>query len=70
MKITFDVDIYGDYFKINGAEQSIKDCSYPWSCLSRSLEGYIFLALLFALTAHLIKTYSGAMKLNTPYSIP
>ena len=42
MKITFDVDIYGDYFKINGAEQSIKDCSYPWSCLSRSLEGYIF----------------------------
>lgn len=29
MKITFDVDIHDDYFKINGAEQSIKDCSYP-----------------------------------------
>ncbi len=42
MKITFDVDIHNDYIKINGAEQSIKDCFYPWSCLSRSLEGYIF----------------------------
>lgn len=46
MKITFDVDIYGDYFKINGTKQSIKGCSYPWSCLSHSLGGYIFSTFL------------------------
>ena len=42
MKITFDVDIHDDYFKINGAKQSIKGCSYPWSCLSHSLNSYLF----------------------------
>lgn len=42
MKITFDVDIHDDYFKINGAKQSIKGCSYAWSCLSHSLGDYIF----------------------------
>ena len=42
MKITFDVDIHDDYFKINGAKQSIKGRSYPWSCLSHSLNSYLF----------------------------
>lgn len=42
MKITFDVDIHDDYFKINGTKQSIKNCSYPWHCLSRSLLSYLF----------------------------
>ena len=42
MKITFDVDIHDDYFKINGAKQSIKGCSYPWHCLSCSLRSYLF----------------------------
>lgn len=42
MKITFDVEIYDDYFKINGAKQSIKNYSYPWHCLSHSLLSYLF----------------------------
>ena len=49
MKITFDVDIHDDYFKINGAKQSIKGCSYPWSCLSHSLNSYIFNTFLYSL---------------------
>ncbi|HAU85875.1 MAG TPA: hypothetical protein DCW90_10335 [Lachnospiraceae bacterium] len=42
MKITFDVDIHDDYFEINGKKQTIKGCSYPWSCLSHSLNSYLF----------------------------
>ena len=49
MKITFDVDIHDDYFKINGAKQSIKGCSYPWSCLSHSLNSYLFSTFLYSL---------------------
>jgi hypothetical protein len=75
MKITFDVDIHNDYVEINGMKHQIRDGQYTWSSLSRSLESYllkvIFLALSFTLlTAHLIKMYSGVMKLNTPCSTP
>lgn len=49
MKITFDVDIHDDYFKINGAKQSIKGCSYPWSCLSHSLNSYLFNTFIHSL---------------------
>ena len=50
MKITFDVDIHDDYFKINGTKQSIKNCSYPWHCLSRSLLSYLFNTFIHSLS--------------------
>lgn len=49
MKITFDVDIHDGYFKINGKKQSIKGCSFPWSCLSHSLGSYLFNTFLHSL---------------------
>lgn len=49
MKITFDVDIHDGYFMINGKKQSIKGCSFPWSCLSHSFGSYLFNTFLHSL---------------------
>lgn len=70
MKITFDVDIHDSYVEINGTKHQIRDGQYTWSSLSRSLESYLLALSFTLLTAHLIKMYSGVMKLNTPCSTP
>lgn len=78
MKITFDVDIHNNYFKINGAEQSIKGCFFhPWSCLSHSLDSYLFNTFLRSLNGTFNKNvfwcdeveYAVQYTLNKKYTI-
>ncbi len=77
MKITFDVDIHNNYFKINGTEQSIKGCFHPWSCLSHSLDSYLFNTFLRSLNGVFNKNvfwcdeveYAVQYTLNKKYTI-
>lgn len=77
MKITFDVDIHDDYFEINGKKQTIKGCSFAWSCLSHSLDSYLFNTFLRSLNGAFNKNvfwcdeveYAVQYTLNKKYTI-